>query len=205
MRIGIFGGAFDPIHNGHLLLADQCRESCQLDEIWFVPTRNPPHKPHDKLSPPRQRVEMLKLATAGIPGFVVSRIELDRDDVSWTVETLRQIHRERSDAELSLIIGGDSLRDLPTWREPDEIAQLATIVAVNRGSRSVHSLPSGISAAVRSRVRFVSIPGVDFSATAIRERVHNGQSIRFMVPRAVEAYIAQNMLYRKATLTEESS
>ena len=139
---------------------------------------------------------MLSLATAGIPGFVVSRIELERDDVSWTVDTLRQLKRQKPDAELNLIIGADSLHDLPSWKAPGEIAELATIVAVNRGSRSVHSLPSGLSDAVRSRVRFVSIPGVDFSATAIRERVSQGRSIRFMVPRAVEAYIDQQQLYR---------
>ena len=198
MRIGIFGGAFDPVHNGHLLLAEQCREACKLDEVWFVPTRNPPHKPNETLSPPEQRVEMLKLATAGVPEFVVSRIELERDDISWTIDTLRQIKQDSPDVELNLIIGGDSLRDLPSWRAPDEIAELATIVAVNRGSRSVHTLPPGLSDAARSRVRFVSIPGVDFSGTAIRQRVAEGRSIRFTVPRAVEEYIRQKNLYQRS-------
>ena len=195
MRLGIFGGAFDPVHFGHLLLAEQCREACQLDEVWFVPTHNPPHKPTSALSPAHHRVEMLKLASAGVPEFVVSRIELERDEVSWTVETLRQLHAARPDAELHLIIGADSLRDLPTWREPDAIAELATIIAVNRGTGSAHSLPSGISDAVRSRVRFIAIPGVGFSATDIRDRIASDRSIRFMTPRSVEQYIRETGLY----------
>jgi nicotinate-nucleotide adenylyltransferase len=122
MRLGIFGGAFDPIHNGHLLLADQCREQCALDEVWFVPTRTPPHKDASQLTPSRHRVEMLQLATAGMPEFVVSRIELDHDEVSWTVDTLRRLRDQRPGDELFLLIGGDSLREFPTWREPHAIA-----------------------------------------------------------------------------------
>lgn len=194
MKIGIFGGAFDPIHIGHLLLAEQSREQCALDEVWFVPTRTPPHKNADALTGGRERCEMLELATAGIPEFLVKRIELDREDVSWTVNTLRDIHKSNPDDELFLLIGSDSLADLPTWREPEAIATLATIVAVNRGEIN-GSRTAGLPADIRNRVRLISMPGVAVSATDIRRRVASRQSIRFLVPRAVEQFILERGLY----------
>ena len=160
MRLGIFGGAFDPIHNGHLLLAEQCREQCQLDEVWFVPTKIPPHKKAGSLSPDADRVEMLKLATAGRPEFVVSDIELKREDVSWTVDTLRKLHDERPLDEFFLLIGADSLRDFPTWKDPESIARMASIVAVNRGEASLGELTVGLSSEMAGSVRLVTMPGI---------------------------------------------
>lgn len=196
MRIGIFGGAFDPIHNGHLLLAEQCREQCQLDEVWLVPTKIPPHKEAGSLSPDGDRVEMLRLAIAGRPEFVVSKIELDRDEVSWTVDTLRQIREQRPDDDLFLLIGADSLRDFPTWREPEAISDLATIVAVNRGKQSLEELTADVDPKLAARVQLVTMPGISISATDLRRRVSEGKSIRYLVPRAVEQYIAGHNLYR---------
>jgi nicotinate-nucleotide adenylyltransferase len=198
MRLGIFGGAFDPIHNGHLLLAEQCREQCQLDEVWFVPTKIPPHKKAESLSPDADRVEMLKLATVGRPEFVVSEIELDRDDVSWTVDTLRQLRDERPHDELFLLIGADSLGDFPTWRDPELIADLATVVAVNRGEASLEELTADLNPKLANKVRLVTMPGISISATDLRNRVSEGRSIRYLVPRAVEQYIAGRYLYESA-------
>lgn len=198
MRPGIFGGAFDPIHNGHLLLAEQCREQCQLDEVWFIPTKIPPHKEADSLSPDADRVEMLKLATAGRPEFVVSDVELKREDVSWTVDTLKLLGAERPDDELFLLIGADSLRDFPTWKEPDTIAELATIVAVNRGEVSLDELTADLDPKLADRIRLVTMPGISISATDVRRRVAAGKSIRYFVPRAVEEYIIAQNLYRDA-------
>lgn len=194
MRLGIFGGAFDPVHLGHLLLAEQCREQCALDEVWFVPTRRPPHKAASSTDP-KKRLDMLHFATAGLPQFVVSRMELDRDDVSWTVDTLRRLRAGRPSDELFLLIGADSLRDFLTWREPEEIARLATLVAVNRGDMAIEELTVGLPDSIRSQVQAVSMPSVALSASDIRERVAAGRSIRFMVPRAVEEYIRQHGLY----------
>lgn len=196
MRIGIFGGAFDPVHNGHLLLAEQCREQCELDEVWFVPTRVPPHKP-DTLSPGKVRVEMLELATAGIPEFHVKRVELDRDDVSWTVDTLRGLHETNPEDELFLLIGADSLNDLRKWREPEAIADLATIVAVNRAGID-ETDSEALDIFFRDRIRHVTMPGVALSATEIRDRVRAGRSIRFLVPRAVEQFLRERQLYLDA-------
>jgi nicotinate-nucleotide adenylyltransferase len=195
MRLGIFGGAFDPIHNGHLLLAEQCREQCQLDEVWFVPTNIPPHKKAGSLSPDTDRVEMLKLATAGRPEFVVSEIELNREDVSWTVDTLRLLHDERPDDELFFLIGADSLRDFPTWKEPEAIAELASVVAVNRGETSLEELTAGLKPELSASVRLVTMPGISISSTDLRSRVSAGKSIRYLVPRAVEEFILARKLY----------
>ena len=195
MRLGIFGGAFDPIHNGHLLLAEQCREQCQLDEVWFVPTKIPPHKEADSLSPDADRVEMLKLATAGRPEFVVSEIELNRAEVSWTVDTLRQLRDERPDDELFFLIGADSLRDFPTWKEPETIAELASVVAVNRGEASLDELTADLKPELSASVRLVTMPGISISATDLRSRVFAGKSVRYLVPRAVEEFILAQKLY----------
>jgi nicotinate-nucleotide adenylyltransferase len=196
MRLGIFGGAFDPVHNGHLLLAEQCREQCQLDEVWFVPTKIPPHKDAGSLSPDEDRVEMLQLATAGRSEFVVSEIELKREEVSWKVDTLRQLRDERPDDELFLLIGADSLRDFPTWKEPEAIAELASVIAVNRGEASLKELTVDLSPKLSDSVQLVTMPGISISATDLRRRVSEGVSIRYLVPRSVEEFIQSRGLFR---------
>ncbi len=199
MRLGIFGGTFDPIHWGHLVMAEQCREQCRLDQVWFLPAGLPPHKTGSAISSGKQRAEMLEFAIAGHADFVINRMEFSREGKSYTVDTLSELHAERSDDELFFLIGGDSLHDLPTWREPERIVELATVVAVNRGDRPLPTemeLAERLGSPMASRVKLVSMPGIDLSSTDIRRRVHDGKSIRFMVPRAVEAYIAEQKLYR---------
>lgn len=200
MRLGIFGGTFDPVHWGHLVMAEQCREQCELDQVWFLPAGLPPHKTGQTISSGKQRAEMLELALAGQPDFLVSRLEFSREGKSYTVDTLRELHAERPGDELFFLIGGDSLDDLPSWREPERIVELATVVAVNRGDRPLplkHELAAHLGAAIANRVEPVTMPGIDLSSTDIRGRVRDGKSIRFMVPRAVEAYIAEHKLYRE--------
>jgi len=141
---------------------------------------------------------MLELATAGMPQFVVSRLELEREGTTYTVDTLSQLHGQDPDRELFFLIGADSLADLPTWREPARIAELATIVAVNRGDRPLPELApltAQLGRTVTDRIQFVTMPGIDLASTDIRHRVRAGHSIRFMLPRAVETYIAENHLY----------
>ena len=180
MRVGIFGGTFDPIHSGHLVLAEQCREQCKLDEVWFVPAALPPHKLTAAITSPKSRCEMIEFAITGNPAFRLSKIELDRTGPSFTVTTLEQLHLQEGGQELFLLIGADSLKDLPHWREPARILELATVVAVNRGDRP---LP-------------ITMPGIDISSTDIRGRVQERRSIRYLVPRAVEMYIHERGLFR---------
>ena len=201
MRLGIFGGSFDPVHYGHLLLAECCREQRSLDEVWFLPAASPPHKIGRELAAAKQRVEMLELATSGHEAFRVSTLELDRGGVSYTVDTLRAIKAERPEVELFLLMGADSLRDLVTWREPAEICRLATPTVVRRGgSPEPDYAPLGrlISperlAAIRASQ--VEMPAVELSSTELRQRASTGQSLRFRTPRAVEKYIETQGLYR---------
>lgn len=201
IRLGLYGGSFDPVHLGHLLLAETCREECELDRVLFLPCSQSPHKPNGAIASGNQRAEMLQFAVAGDPRFGVCRIELERSGPSFTVETLRQLRVEQPDSEFFFLMGADSLADLPLWREPQAILELATIVAVNRGQRpplDLASLETRLGSSVRDRVRFVTMPAIELSATEIRERVRSGRSLRYRVPRAIEEYIRQSGLYRNA-------
>src|SRR5262245_27176081 len=121
MRLGIFGGTFDPVHYGHLILAEQCREQARLDEVWFVPAPRPPHKTEESLARFEQRVEMLQLALAGQPAFRIDKLEKDRAGPSYTVDTLAELQHRHAHDELFLMIGSDTLKDLPGWREPRRV------------------------------------------------------------------------------------
>jgi nicotinate (nicotinamide) nucleotide adenylyltransferase len=150
MRLGLFGGTFDPIHLGHLIMAEQCRESCALDRVWLVVAGAPPHKRGDRTAV-THRLEMVRIAVAGHPAFAVSEIEASRPGPHYSVETLESVHRDSPDDDLFFLIGADSLADLPTWREPARIAQLATIVVVNgscpsRSRRSASPRPTSAAA-----------------------------------------------------------
>jgi nicotinate-nucleotide adenylyltransferase len=203
MRLGIFGGSFDPVHYGHLLLAESCREQCRLDSVWFVPAAVPPHKQGRKLSSDADRVEMLKLAIGGNDAFAVSTWEIDRGGVSYTVDTLQHLHDENPSRELFLLMGADSLTDLPTWREPERICSLATPVVVRRNGSPEPDVAAFAKLMPPERVaiarqHFVETPLIDLSATDIRNRVAAGESIRYRTPRAVEKYIESHGLYRTA-------
>jgi nicotinate-nucleotide adenylyltransferase len=201
MRLGLFGGSFDPVHYGHLLLAEACREQCRLDELWFVPAAVPPHKQDRPLTAAKHRVEMLKLAIGGHEAFSVSTLEIDRGGVSYTVSTLDAIHAERPEAALFFPMGADSLADLPTWREPRRICELAIPIVVRRAGSPEPDL-SGLASLVTPE-RLIAIekaqldmPVIELSSTDIRQRVAAGRSIRFRTPRAVEKYIETQGLYR---------
>jgi nicotinate-nucleotide adenylyltransferase len=202
MRLGVFGGTFDPVHFGHLLLAESCREQCRLDRVWFVPAGQPPHKTNHTLTPGDKRIEMLKLAIGGHEAFEICRLEIDRPGPSYTVETLAAIHEQQPDAQLFFLMGSDSLADLPTWREPARICELAELVVVRRpGSPEPDwSRVDGLAPAERIqrfRRNTVEMPLVDIRSRDIRRRVSQGRSIRFMTPRAVEVYIETQGLYRE--------
>ena len=132
MRIGIYGGSFDPVHYGHLLLAEACREQCRLDEVWFLPAAVAPHKRDREPAAAEHRAAMLDLATAGHPAFRVSRYEIDRGGVNYTVETLEHFTAEDASRELFLLVGADMLNDLPNWRRAKDVCRLALPVAVRR-------------------------------------------------------------------------
>lgn len=197
MHIGLFGGTFDPVHLGHLLLAEQAREQLSLDQVWFVPAAVPPHKLDQPITDGKHRRAMLEYALAGNPAFRVEPYELEHPGPSYTVETLGALTERHSGTGWSLLLGADSIRDYPTWREPERIAAMAKLVAVNRGGAP----PSEFAAWCRragSDVTLVTMPACEIAASDLRQRVAAGRSIRYLVPRAVEIYIRQQGLYRSA-------
>ena len=201
MRLGIFGGTFDPIHLGHLLLAESCREQARLDRVMFLPAAVPPHKRDHALTPGKARAEMIELAIAGHEAFAVSRYEVDRGGVNYTVDTLTHFHAEFPDAELFFLMGADMLYDLPTWRDVAEVCRLATPIVVHRpGSDELRfeCLAALVSPDRLDQIRasVVGMPEIDISATGLRQRVAAGESIRYQTPRAVEMYIQTHGLYR---------
>jgi nicotinate-nucleotide adenylyltransferase len=200
MRIGVFGGSFDPVHLGHLILAETVRESASLDLVRFVPAATSPLKPGGPTASGRQRLEMLDLATGGHPNFAVSSIELDRGGTSYTVDTLEQMASEDPSVELFLLIGADSLEQFGKWREPRRICELAIpLVAARRGARAdLQMLAPFVSAERYETVarHVIEFPWIEISSTELRGRVAEQQSIRYRVPASVEAYIAHSGLYR---------
>ena len=201
MRLGIFGGTFDPVHLGHLIVAEQCREQARLDQVLFVPAARPPHKVEHQLTPFAQRVEMLALACAGYPAFKIEEMEKDRPGPSFTVDTLEQIHSRHRDAELFLLLGADTLHDLPHWYEPARIARLAELLVVPRSDWVLLSPEAlhkslGLPAEVPLRMQRISVPAIGISSRDLRRRADEGSSLRFLVPRPVEVYIQEKRLYR---------
>jgi nicotinate-nucleotide adenylyltransferase len=201
MRLGIFGGSFDPIHYGHLLLAECCREQCRLDAVWFLPAAVPPHKRDRELTPAAQRIEMLELAIAGNPAFSVCRYETDRGGVNYTVDTLSHFREEDPNRELFFLLGADMLLDLPHWRSAERVCEMAVPVAVHRPGASPIDFECLRAIVSPERIELirrhqVEMPEVGTSGTELRRRVNLGQSIRYRVPRAVEMYIATHGLYR---------
>ncbi|MBR9804194.1 MAG: nicotinate-nucleotide adenylyltransferase [Rubinisphaera brasiliensis] len=200
MKIGILGGTFDPVHLAHLLLAETCREECGLDQVRLLPASNPPHKQGETISPAKQRIAMLEFAVAGFPEFVVDRREIKRDGLSYTWQTLTEFREEFPEDELFFLMGSDSLRDLMTWKQPETIAELATLVAVNRGPISAEQMNAYLEPlpeVIRKAIRFVQMPAVDISASEIRDRARAGRSLRFLTPRPIERYIVEQGLYRE--------
>ena len=201
MRLGIFGGTFDPVHFGHLALAEECLAVAGLDEVWLVPAASPPHKGGKKLSRFDQRKEMLELAIAGNEKFKVEPMEADRPGPSFTIDTLEEIQKRKPNDELFLIIGGDSALEFSTWKDPAKIASLATIIVRIRPGVIMPTEQEFISQlgkelGVPPKVIFVAGPPyLDVSSSLLKERVSNNKSIRYLLPRAVEVYIQQKKLY----------
>jgi nicotinate-nucleotide adenylyltransferase len=200
MRIGVFGGSFDPVHLGHLILAEQCREQARLDQVLFILAARPPHKRRE-LTAFERRVEMLELAISGHAAFRIDELEKDRPGPSYTADTLAELHQRRPADEFHLLIGADAFVDLPGWYQPRQIVALAGLViaarpgwempGVDEFRRQLH-----LADDTSLHTQLVTIPLIEISSTDIRTRVAEGRSIRYLVPRAVEAYVESKGLYR---------
>ena len=199
MRVGIFGGAFDPIHVGHLILAERVRDDAQLDLVRFVPSYKPPHKDDRRLTRFEARCDMVTLATTGQPAFVLDAIEKELPPPSYTVNTLRELALRHPGDTFSLILGADSLHDLPTWYEPRELLRLAELIVVPRPGVELvtaDALAASLGVGVGEvRLRVVECPLMGVASRDLRRRVAGGKSVRFLVPRAVEEFVRERGLY----------
>lgn len=195
MRVGILGGTFDPVHMGHLLLAEQAREILPLDEVLFIPAGEPWRKSDRAVTPAEHRVAMLRLAIEGNTGFGISDIELRRSGPTYTADTLAALAGERLDDEFYFILGADALSDVPNWHEPERIVEHAVLAVAPREVQEVNAAALNVPG-LANRMTSFPMPRLDISSSELRKRVEAGRSIRYMVPDAVGRYIAEHGLYR---------
>ncbi|MCS3630674.1 nicotinate-nucleotide adenylyltransferase [Salinibacter ruber] len=192
MTVGLFGGSFNPPHVAHLVVAEVVRDQFGLDEVWWIPNATPPHKPNDELAAVQHRLAMTERTVEGNPAFRVCGMEVERDGVSYTVETLRVLQDQHPDTDFALILGSDSLDHFADWHRPDEIAERVPFIVYKR--------PGAIESVADPRfvndVRYAAAPVMEISGTEVRARRRAGRSIRYLVPEAVRAYIDTHDLYR---------
>ena len=204
-RVGLFGGSFDPIHYGHLLLAEQCRETLQLDQVRFLIANVSPLKTERKVASNRNRIEMVKLAIGGNPYFDLDTREIDRGGVSYTLDSVRSILEELarkgdSQTELFLLMGADVLKDIAKWHEPKQLFQLVMPCVINRSGfgEPAWNLLEPFMSADRFKAAQglkVAAPQVEISSSNLRSRLQAGQSIRYQVPPSVDAYLHEQSIY----------
>ncbi len=187
MKLGILGGSLNPIHHGHLIIAERAAEAVGLDRVLFIPTAISPLKDGRRLASPADRLRMVRLAIRGNRRFGASDLEIRRGGVSYTVDTLRELKR-RTKADLHLILGADAARLLPRWKSIDVVKRLATFVLVSRPGHRVR--------AKMPKQHIVEVPWLEISSTEIRDRVRRGLSIRYLVPEGVERHVRRRGLYR---------
>ncbi len=196
MKLAIMGGSFNPIHIGHLVCAEEAVSQYSLDKVLFMPTGTAPHKEIDTGAGPEARYRMVEIAIAGNSRFEVSRYELDKKQICYTVDTLRHFREEMPEAELFFITGADAVIEILEWKDPGEILHLATLIAATRPGYVVEKMPVKTREFLKqNRVRVMEIPCIGVSSSLIRERIAQGRSIRYLVPDGVERFIEKERLY----------
>lgn len=213
MRVGLFGGTFNPVHFGHLRSAEVVREAFGLDRVYFVPAARPPHKEGEDVAPARHRLRMVELAVAGNPFFAVSAVELEREGKSYSVDTIRHFLAALRPAALFFILGIDAFREIHTWKDYAAIPTLCHVIVTSRPGTAMPwgeaFLPVAlrgafwydpVSNAYRHETGHTVVPyeieGLNISASAIREKARHNKSVRYLVPASVESYMAEHALYQ---------
>jgi nicotinate-nucleotide adenylyltransferase len=196
MRVGVFGGTFDPIHYGHLVAAEEARATLKLDRVLIVPAGQPPHKAARPVTSAEHRVAMVKLAIASNPHFVLNRVDLDRPGPHYSVDMITRLRREIGPGDVFLIVGMDSLMDLPTWHEAERLMGLCYVVGVNRPGYTYDLAPlEKAVAGISAHIQVLEAPQLEISSHELQERVRRGLPIKYQVPEAVEQYICEHKLY----------
>jgi nicotinate-nucleotide adenylyltransferase len=191
------GGTFDPIHIGHLIIAEESRYRFQLDKVIFIPAGIPPHKPDQPITDKEDRYRMTVLATEDNPAFETSRVEMDRPGPSYMVDTLAEIKRTYGEeTRLYLITGADTILEILTWHQPEQLVRMCELIAATRPGYDLAQVEKRLPGEFVERTIFFEMPGVNISSTELRKRVADGIPIRYLVPKAVEEYIIENKLYK---------
>nr|WP_308741931.1 nicotinate-nucleotide adenylyltransferase [uncultured Anaerocolumna sp.] len=198
-KVGIMGGTFNPIHMAHLILAESAYEQLQLDKILIMPSKKPPHKLHEPIVSDHHRKEMVKLAIEGNPHFELSLMELEREGITYTADTLRQLAKDFPENEYYFILGWDSLQQIEKWRDPDVILRLSHIVAAGRyrsPKDKIEQQAHHLEEMYHGKIHLLEIPNMDLSSEMLREHIKEGKSIRYYVPSQVAQYIQEHGLYK---------
>ena len=211
MRVAVFGGTFNPVHYGHLRLAEEVRDACGLDTVIFMPTFLTPHKQNEPQTPARVRLELVRRAISDNPGFSVSGLEIEREGRSFTIDTVRELLKE-PDTRVSLIMGSDSFNDIAQWHEYEELIRLSSFIVVPRPGYPVRKPEEVLKVELASKFWYDSLSGayvnssgnsitylattpIDISSSDIRERVGAGRSVRYLLPDSVIEFIQEQCIY----------
>lgn len=195
MRLALFGGTFDPVHYGHLRLAEEACEAANLERVLFIPAHISPFRTAERLSDPAHRLQMLRLAVQDNPRFEVSDMEIQRGGVSYTIDTVRTLRQQYPNAELFLILGADALQGFTAWREPDAIAQECRLLVGVRPHYDLQATLAQLPDPIRQHIQPLMMTPLGISASDLRQRVRQGRSIRYLTPPHVIEYIQQHRLY----------
>ncbi|NLY55429.1 MAG: nicotinate-nucleotide adenylyltransferase [Firmicutes bacterium] len=199
-RLGIMGGTFDPIHYGHLMTAEEARDQYRLDKVLFVPSGHPPHKPESSVTESKHRYLMTVLATLTNPAFEVSRVDIDREGITYTIDTVTDLKALFPHDQLFFITGADAILEIITWKDAHRLLGLCDFIAATRPGYSIEALETKLGAlytSYRDCFHFVEVPALAISSTDIRQRVRAGRPIRYLVPETVDHYIRKNRLYQE--------
>ncbi|MDH4223655.1 MAG: nicotinate-nucleotide adenylyltransferase [candidate division Zixibacteria bacterium] len=192
-KIGILGGTFDPVHSGHLILAQELKETLGLQKVIFVPSATPPHKEGFYLSPARDRMMMTQIAIQDNPDFSLCDLEIKREGESYTIDTIKELKKLYPQQELYLLLGSDVLEELSSWKEPDKIfREVKVAIAIRPGFDTIDKRNEYVK-----KAKLIPISGLNISSTEIREKVKSGKSIRYLVPPEVEEFIRAKNIYKR--------